>query len=492
MVQTAEQKTRIRFKNDLRNGIEPPTRKETSRRILEEVRAELAREVIEGKGEIAAEAAKGKKSMQDAGGEAVLQIKGAADMEKKKINEYAKAAVAKAVSKEMEECSVTTPFSSASHAADGRAMTPTSVPSMHGELPAARPQEFAAASRSSTSDGEEAAQPSPAHLGHGALDASEGEGEDEAMDKESSSTEESEDLAGCTAADGGLVVALRRQPAVSTGAAAARQPPPAEASPMSALTPYEPPECNEWVLLQEAETSRRVAAKEEMARLAPEYWQQIRRAYERLAPQHAWPPMPAALPQQFAAAVDWFFDKFFDMKAPSAFQSALVAKRKEAAAVSEKLKKSRRRCTFCQIEARVAQLGDAKQALFREVDGAWEVACAQHKALTAIEEVRLEMELRSQWAERAVLYAVGSVNRQLEAAERARLASLAREEEDAIERERRDAVRKRARASLDVDARECAKCNEADWRQGSYCSAHGERLEALCERLNGEVAGGST
>ena len=76
-------------------------------------------------------------------------------------------------------------------------------------------------------------------------------------------------------------------------------------------------------------------------------------------------------------------------------------------------------------------------------------------------------------------------------AERERLASLAREEEDAIERERRYAVRMRARASLDVDARECEQCNEADWRQGAYCSAHEERLEALCERLSGEVACGS-
>ena len=50
----------------MRNGIEPPTGKESSRRILEEVRAELAREAVEGQGEIAAAAAKRKKIIQDA------------------------------------------------------------------------------------------------------------------------------------------------------------------------------------------------------------------------------------------------------------------------------------------------------------------------------------------------------------------------------------------------------------------------------------------
>ena len=47
MVQTAEQKKRLRYKEDLLNNQEPPTRTETNRRLLEEVRAEIAKEIAE-------------------------------------------------------------------------------------------------------------------------------------------------------------------------------------------------------------------------------------------------------------------------------------------------------------------------------------------------------------------------------------------------------------------------------------------------------------
>ena len=43
MVQTAEQKKRLRYKEDLLNNREPPTRTETNRRLLEEVRHRLKR-----------------------------------------------------------------------------------------------------------------------------------------------------------------------------------------------------------------------------------------------------------------------------------------------------------------------------------------------------------------------------------------------------------------------------------------------------------------
>ena len=63
MVQTAEQKKRLRYKEDLLNNREPPTRTETNRRLLEEVRTEVAKEVAEGKKQIRAEAAKDRKSV---------------------------------------------------------------------------------------------------------------------------------------------------------------------------------------------------------------------------------------------------------------------------------------------------------------------------------------------------------------------------------------------------------------------------------------------
>ena len=51
------------------------------------------------------------------------------------------------------------------------------------------------------------------------------------------------------------------------------------------------------------------------------------------------------------------------------------------------------------------------------------------------------MRLGTAWAEKALTHAVDSWKQQATTAERERLASLAREEEDAIERERRYAAR---------------------------------------------------
>eukprot|EP00973_Karenia_brevis_P066102 9190218-Karenia_brevis.AAC.1 len=75
MVQTAEQKKRLRYKQDLLNNREPPTRTETNRRLLEEVRTEVAKEVAEGNKQIRAEAARARKSVQQAGSVAVQHIK---------------------------------------------------------------------------------------------------------------------------------------------------------------------------------------------------------------------------------------------------------------------------------------------------------------------------------------------------------------------------------------------------------------------------------
>ena len=103
--------------------------------------------------------------------------------------------------------------------------------------------------------------------------------------------------------------------------------------------------------------------------------------------------------------------------------------------------------------------------------------------MSAVDEVRLEMALRTAWAEKALTYAVDSWKQQAATAERERLASLAREEEDAIERERRYAVEQRARQMLRPKASKCAACVEADFIIGGLCCAHQEELEMLCEGL---------
>ena len=99
MVQTAEQKKRLRYKEDLLNNREPPTRTETNRRLLEEVRTEVAKEVAEGKKQIRAEAAKDRKSVQQAGSVAVQHIKDIAEAEKQNITDHAKAAAQEALKK---------------------------------------------------------------------------------------------------------------------------------------------------------------------------------------------------------------------------------------------------------------------------------------------------------------------------------------------------------------------------------------------------------
>ncbi len=93
------------------------------------------------------------------------------------------------------------------------------------------------------------------------------------------------------------------------------------------------------------------------------------------------------------------------------------------------------------------------------------------------------MALRAAWAEEALTYAVDTCRQRAAAAEQARLASLAREEEDRVERERRYAVEQRARQMLRPKASECPACADADFIVGGLCRAHQEELETLCEAL---------
>ena len=102
MVQTAEQKKRLRYKEDLFNNREPPTRTETNRRLLEEVRTEVAKEVAEGKKQIRAEAARDRRSVQQAGSVAVQHIKDVAESERQKIIDHAKTAAQEALKKASE------------------------------------------------------------------------------------------------------------------------------------------------------------------------------------------------------------------------------------------------------------------------------------------------------------------------------------------------------------------------------------------------------
>ena len=123
-------------------------------------------------------------------------------------------------------------------------------------------------------------------------------------------------------------------------------------------------------------------------RLAPDLAQHLRRTYDRLAVQHGWPALAdaAALPDEITASAMWFFE----MKPP--FQNALKERRDEAVtrALTRKLQRHRSKCWACQGGGPCDDV---------------DPACALHKALSAVDEVRLEMALRAAWAEEALAYA---------------------------------------------------------------------------------------
>ena len=144
-------------------------------------------------------------------------------------------------------------------------------------------------------------------------------------------------------------------------------------------------------------------------------------------------------------------------------------------------------CRGCQDNA--AEMRAFPEASLPWVPGAWDFACARHKALSAVDEVRLESAFRLEWAEQALLFAVASQKRQAEEAERQRLASKTREAQARQEQKRRRAVEEQARKELNPKASKCRKCEEADFVFGGLCSEHEKELQALKESLAADDEG---
>jgi hypothetical protein len=89
MVQTPEQKKRLRYREALLKNQEPPTRTEVSRALLEEVRAELQQEVAAGRAAVKTEARAGKKRLRAVEQAACQSIRDAAEHEIKRVKEAA-------------------------------------------------------------------------------------------------------------------------------------------------------------------------------------------------------------------------------------------------------------------------------------------------------------------------------------------------------------------------------------------------------------------
>jgi len=225
----------------------------------------------------------------------------------------------------------------------------------------------------------------------------------------------------------------------------------------------------------EAAEARCVALKNEEARLAPEELRHFRQTYELLAVQHAWPALPEgpALPVHISNSLGWFF------REDQRFRVALYAKMKSAMP-KEGIKPN---CSGCQHN--VEKLGGAPHTDLW-TPGSWDLSCARHKVLSAVNETRCEVALRIEWAEQALQYAAASQQQATERAERLRLASVAREAEARQERKRRRSVEDQARREINPEASKCQKCEDADFVLGGLCAEHQEELRIIAARLSEE------
>ena len=222
---------------------------------------------------------------------------------------------------------------------------------------------------------------------------------------------------------------------------------------------------------------REEAIRTERGRLAPERVREITKAYERLAARHAWPQLPGdGLPHELKSRVKWFFLVNAD------FQHALQAKKRAAAssAVTDKLARQREKCPRCQREKSLARDFSCRH----KTAYAWDHACAKHLALSVAEEVKIEEELSSEWAEEAIY----AWQRDLDLAAKARRDSQARQQAEEAESNRRHEVERQARERLRPETRRCEDCWEYDEPTGGMCPLHEEKHRALCVAMSSGVS----
>ena len=230
---------------------------------------------------------------------------------------------------------------------------------------------------------------------------------------------------------------------------------------------------------------REEAIRTERERLAPERVREITKAYERLAARHAWPQLPGdGLPHELKSRVKWFFLVNAD------FQHALQAKKRAAAssAVTDKLARQREKCPRCQREKSLASSYFCRHA----IACAWDHACAKHLALSVAEEVKIEEELSSEWAEEAINAAIRAWQKDLDLAAKARRDSCVRQEAEDAESDRRRKVERQVREQIRPETRSCQRCTEADACLGGMCSLREDRFRALCMAVSCGSAATST
>jgi hypothetical protein len=203
--------------------------------------------------------------------------------------------------------------------------------------------------------------------------------------------------------------------------------------------------------------------------------QKIRQAYQHLATRRDWLTLAGeGLPDWLKARVARFF------LANAGFREALQAKKRAAAssAVTDKLARQREKCPRCQREKSLASSYFCRQ----ETACAWGV-CSKHLALSVAQEVKIEEELCSEWAEEAINAAICAWQKDLDLPAKARRDSQARQQAEETESDRRREVEKQAREQLRPQTRRCEDCWEYDEVTGGMCPLHEERHRALCKAV---------
>ena len=152
-----------------------------------------------------------------------------------------------------------------------------------------------------------------------------------------------------------------------------------------------------------------------------------------------------------------------------------------SSAVMDKLARQREKCPRCRREKSLARdffFCRQKNAY------AWDHACAKHLALSVAEEVKIEEELSSEWAEEAIY----AWQRDLDLAAKARRDSQARQQAEEAESNKRHEVERQARERLRPETRRCEDCWEYDEPTGGMCPLHEEKHRALCVAMSSGVS----
>ena len=110
------------------------------------------------------------------------------------------------------------------------------------------------------------------------------------------------------------------------------------------------------------------------------------------------------------------------------------------------------------------------------------------KLLPVAEEVKIEEELCSEWAEEAVNAAICAWRKDLDLAAKARRDSQARQQAEEAESNRRREVERQAREQLRPETRRCEDCWEYDEVTGGMCPLHEEKHRALCVAMSSGVS----